>query len=84
MNSAFGSNLISISFRSGAKLVRLTNPTEWEHAARAGEISPNSMVAVEYGAITEAVDAGEIAELAAYFRAPDTAPMQAAKFAMVA
>ena len=84
MNSTIGSSLISISFRSGEKLVRLTNPAEWELAVSAGEISPTSMVVVEHGVITEAVDAREIEALAAYFPAPTLTPVRAVEFALAA
>ena len=74
------SSLLSISFRSGEERVRLTNPSDWERAVRAGEISRDSMVVVEHGAVTEAVDACAIGELAPYFQALKLAPADPAGY----
>ena len=56
MDRTIGSSLISISFLSGGKQIRLTSPADWERAVRVGEISPTSLVVIEHGAVTEAVD----------------------------
>ena len=84
MDRTSGSSLISISFLSGGKQIRLTSPADWERAVRVGEISPTSMVVIEHGAITEAADASNIEELAAYFRAPKLTLIEAMDSALVA
>ncbi len=84
MDRTIGSSLISISFLSGGKQIRLTSPADWERAVRVGEISPTSLVVIEYGAITEAVDASDIEDLAAYFRAPRLTLTEAMDSALVA
>lgn len=84
MDRTIGSTPISISFLSGGNRVRLTSPGDWERAVRSGEISPSSMVVIEHGAITEAVDARDIEALAAYFQAPRLTLTEAMDRALVA
>ena len=83
MHMTIGSSLISITFRSAEKWVRLTNPAEWERAVRTGEILPDSTVVIEHGAVTEAADASDIEALAAYFRAPKLTLIEAMDSALI-
>lgn len=78
MDTAIGPSLIGISYRSGAKLVRLTAPGDWEYAVRSGELLATTDVAVERGAITHAAKAGAVPELAPFFKMPKPTLIHAA------
>ncbi len=84
MNTAVLSPLASIAFRHDARLIRLTDPSDWERAARSGMIAKDTKIAIEHGAITEAVDAGTVRELAPFFTAGVWAPRAAETYAEAA